>query len=171
MAKSTSAYLNVFVGAKLDGLSKGLKTGLGEAQGVLKTASGKITSGLTGKFAALGAGISAAGIGVAVNDQLKGITDIGRKASDIGTSVEAFSALAFAAQASGAEVEDISEAMKEFNLRISEANSLGTGAASGGVRHARPLRQRVSEHGPLGSIQADRRGDGGVRRRRPWVPR
>ena len=101
MAKSTSAYLNVFVGAKLGPLGKGLSKGIGQVKG-FSDKVGKLTAGITGKFAAIGAGISAAGIGVAIKGQLDGISDIGRKASDIGTSVEAFSALSYAAQLSGA---------------------------------------------------------------------
>lgn len=129
----STKYLNVLVGAKISGLTAGLKSGLGKikdfgkkAGDLARKAGNLIAKGLAVGAAAIAASIAGALAGATV--KLGEIGEQARMAADAGTSVEAFSRLAYAAKASGVEVETISESLKEYGLRMSEAINLDSGA-------------------------------------------
>ena len=123
-----SKYLNVLVGARVDNLTKGLKKALKKVKAFGSKAADLAKRAGKAIAAGIAAGMTAALAGATV--QLGRMGEQARMAADAGTSVEAFSRLAFAAKASGVEVDTVSEALKEWGLRLSEAVNLDSGPAA-----------------------------------------
>jgi len=84
------------------------------------------------KTALVGA-VGAAGIGLLISNSLKATDALAKTASKIGTTTEALSALQFAGQLTGVEVNTMNMALQRFTRRASEA-AVGTGEAKGAIR-------------------------------------
>ena len=134
--KNRSAYLNIYLAAKTEGLKKGLKEADGSLDGYLAKQKRKLDKWKNDFFSSgRGAGLAiaggiAAGLGVALDAVDRRLSDIARKgrlAADIGLGVGEFDKLSYAARTYGVEADDLSEALKEMNLRLGEAVTDGTG--------------------------------------------
>ena len=84
------------------------------------------------KTALVGAA-GAAGIGLLISNSLKATDALAKTASKIGTTTEALSALQYAGQLTGVEVNTMNMALQRFTRRASEA-AVGTGEAKGAIR-------------------------------------
>jgi len=75
----------------------------------------------------------AGGIGLLIANSLKATDTLAKTASKIGTTTEALSALQYAGQLTGVEVNTMNMALQRFTRRASEA-AVGTGEAKGALR-------------------------------------
>ena len=82
---------------------------------------------------ALAGVIGAAGIGLLIKRSLSATDALAKTASKIGTTTEALSALQYAGQLTGVEVNTMNMALQRFSRRASEA-ARGTGEAKGAIR-------------------------------------
>jgi hypothetical protein len=82
---------------------------------------------------ALVAAVGAGGIGLLINNSLKATDALAKTAGKIGTTTEALSALQYAGQLTGVEVNTMNMALQRFTRRASEA-AVGTGEAKGALR-------------------------------------
>ena len=84
------------------------------------------------KTALVGA-VGAGGIGLLISNSLKATDALAKTAGKIGTTTEALSALQYAGQLTGVEVNTMNMALQRFTRRASEA-AVGTGEAKGAIR-------------------------------------
>ena len=84
------------------------------------------------KTALVGA-VGAGGLGLLVTQSLKSTDALAKTASKIGTTTEALSALQYAGQLTGVQVDTMNMALQRFTRRASEA-AVGTGEAKGALR-------------------------------------
>lgn len=111
-------------------------TALDKTSGALrKIGSGlrALTKPLLNMRTALVGVIGGAGIGLLVKQSLSATDALAKTASKIGTTTEALSALQFAGQLTGVEVNTMNMALQRFSRRASEA-ARGTGEAKGAIR-------------------------------------
>ena len=111
-------------------------TALDKTSGALRNI-GKGLSGLTKPLlnmrTALVGVVGAGGIGLLVRQSLIATDSLAKTASKIGTTTEALSALQYAGQITGVEVNTMNMALQRFTRRASEA-AVGTGEAKGAIR-------------------------------------
>ena len=84
------------------------------------------------KTALVGA-VGAGGLGLLITQSLKSTDALAKTASKIGTTTEALSALQYAGQLTGVQVDTMNMALQRFTRRASEA-AVGTGEAKGALR-------------------------------------
>ena len=111
-------------------------TALDKTSGALrKIGSGlrALTKPLLNMRTALVGVIGAGGIGLLVKQSLSATDALAKTASKIGTTTEALSALQYAGQLTGVEVNTMNMALQRFTRRASEA-AVGTGEAKGAIR-------------------------------------
>jgi len=111
-------------------------TALDKTSGALrKIGSGlrALTKPLLNMRTALVGVIGAGGIGLLIKQSLSATDALAKTASKIGTTTEALSALQFAGQLTGVEVNTMNMALQRFTRRSSEA-AVGTGEAKGAIR-------------------------------------
>jgi len=82
---------------------------------------------------ALVAAVGAGGLGLLIRNSLIATDALAKTASKIGTTTEALSALQYAGQLTGVEVNTMNMALQRFTRRASEA-AVGTGEAKGALR-------------------------------------
>lgn len=82
---------------------------------------------------ALVAAVGAGGMGLLIANSLKATDALAKTAGKIGTTTEALSALQYAGQLTGVEVNTMNMALQRFTRRASEA-AVGTGEAKGAIR-------------------------------------
>jgi len=99
----------------------------------IKAAFGKLSKVFFSFKTALVAAVGAAGIGLLISNSLKATDALAKTAGKIGTTTEALSALQFAGQLTGVEVNTMNMALQRFTRRASEA-AVGTGEAKGAIR-------------------------------------
>ena len=99
----------------------------------IKAAFGKLSKAFfTFKTALVAAG-GAGGPGLPISNSLKATDALAKTAGKIGTTTEALSALQYAGQLTGGEVNTMNMALQRFTRRASEA-AVGTGEAKGAIR-------------------------------------
>jgi len=82
---------------------------------------------------ALVAAVGAGGMGLLIANSLKATDALAKTAGKIGTTTEALSALQYAGQLTGVEINTMNMALQRFTRRASEA-AVGTGEAKGAIR-------------------------------------
>lgn len=85
---------------------------------------------------ALVAAVGAGGMGLLIANSLKATDALAKTASKIGTTTESLSALQYAGQLTGVEVNTMNMALQRFTRRTAEA-AVGTGEAKGALRELR----------------------------------
>ena len=85
---------------------------------------------------ALVSAVGAGGMGLLIANSLKATDALAKTASKIGTTTESLSALQYAGQLTGVEVNTMNMALQRFSRRASEA-AVGTGEAKGALRELR----------------------------------
>ena len=99
----------------------------------IKAAFGKLSKVFFSFKTALVAAVGAGGLGLLINNSLKATDALAKTAGKIGTTTEALSALQYAGQLTGVEVNTMNMALQRFTRRASEA-AVGTGEAKGAIR-------------------------------------
>ena len=99
----------------------------------IKAAFGKLSKVFFNFKTALVAAVGAGGLGLLVSNSLKATDALAKTAGKIGTTTEALSALQYAGQLTGVEVNTMNMALQRFTRRASEA-AVGTGEAKGAIR-------------------------------------
>jgi hypothetical protein len=99
----------------------------------IQAAFGKLSKVFFNFKTALVSAVGAAGLGLLVSNSLKATDALAKTAGKIGTTTEALSALQFAGQLTGVEVNTMNMALQRFTRRASEA-AVGTGEAKGAIR-------------------------------------
>ena len=99
----------------------------------IKAAFGKLSKVFFSFKTALVAAVGAGGIGLLISNSLKATDALAKTAGKIGTTTEALSALQYAGQLTGVEVNTMNMALQRFTRRASEA-AVGTGEAKGAIR-------------------------------------
>lgn len=99
----------------------------------IQAAFGKLSKVFFNFKTALVAAVGAGGLGLLVSNSLKATNALAKTASKIGTTTEALSALQYAGQLTGVEVNTMNMALQRFTRRASEA-AVGTGEAKGAIR-------------------------------------
>lgn len=99
----------------------------------IQAAFGKLSKVFFNFKTALVSAVGAAGLGLLVSNSLKATDALAKTAGKIGTTTEALSALQFAGQLTGVEVNTMNMALQRFTRRASEA-AVGTGEAKGALR-------------------------------------
>ena len=85
---------------------------------------------------ALVSAVGAGGMGLLIANSLKATDALAKTASKIGTTTESLSALQYAGQLTGVEVNTMNMALQRFTRRTAEA-AVGTGEAKGALRELR----------------------------------
>lgn len=99
----------------------------------IQAAFGKLSKVFFNFKTALVAAVGASGLGLLVTNSLKATDALAKTAGKIGTTTEALSALQYAGQLTGVEVNTMNMALQRFTRRASEA-AVGTGEAKGALR-------------------------------------
>ena len=99
----------------------------------IKAAFGKLSKVFFNFKTALVAAVGAGGLGLLISNSLKATDALAKTAGKIGTTTEALSALQYAGQLTGVEVNTMNMALQRFTRRASEA-AVGTGEAKGAIR-------------------------------------
>ena len=99
----------------------------------IQAAFGKLSKVFFSFKTALVAAVGAGGLGLLVSNSLKATDALAKTAGKIGTTTEALSALQYAGQLTGVEVNTMNMALQRFTRRASEA-AVGTGEAKGALR-------------------------------------
>lgn len=99
----------------------------------IQAAFGKLSKVFFSFKTALVAAVGAGGLGLLVSNSLKATDALAKTAGKIGTTTEALSALQYAGQLTGVEVNTMNMALQRFTRRASEA-AVGTGEAKGAIR-------------------------------------
>ena len=99
----------------------------------IQAAFGKLSKVFFNFKTALVSAVGAAGLGLLVSNSLKATDALAKTAGKIGTTTEALSALQYAGQLTGVEVNTMNMALQRFTRRASEA-AVGTGEAKGAIR-------------------------------------
>ena len=99
----------------------------------IKAAFGKLSKVFFNFKTALAGAVGAGGLGLLISQSLKSTDALAKTASKIGTTTEALSALQYAGQLTGVEVNTMNMALQRFTRRASEA-AVGTGEAKGALR-------------------------------------
>ena len=99
----------------------------------IKAAFGKLSKVFFSFKTALVAAVGAGGLGLLISNSLKATDALAKTAGRIGTTTEALSALQYAGQLTGVEVNTMNMALQRFTRRASEA-AVGTGEAKGAIR-------------------------------------
>lgn len=99
----------------------------------IQAAFGKLSKVFFNFKTALVAAVGAGGLGLLISNSLKATDALAKTASKIGTTTEALSALQYAGQLTGVEVNTMNMALQRFTRRASEA-AVGTGEAKGALR-------------------------------------
>jgi uncharacterized protein YukE len=102
----------------------------------IQAAFGKLSKVFFNFKTALVAAVGAGGLGLLISNSLKATDALAKTASKIGTTTEALSALQYAGQLTGVEVNTMNMALQRFARRASEA-AVGTGEAKGALRELR----------------------------------
>ena len=92
---------------------------------------------------ALVAAVGAGGMGLLIANSLKATDALAKTASKIGTTTESLSALQYAGQLTGVEVNTMNMALQRFTRRTAEA-AVGTGEAKGALRELRVDARKLS---------------------------
>jgi len=111
-------------------------TALDKTSGALRNIGkglSSLTKPLLNMRTALVGVVGAGGIGLLVRQSLIATDSLAKTASKIGTTTEALSALQYAGQITGVEVNTMNMALQRFTRRASEA-AVGTGEAKGAIR-------------------------------------
>ena len=98
----------------------------------IQAAFGRLSKVFFNFKTALVSAVGAGGIGLLIRNSLIATDALAKTASKIGTTTEALSALQFAGQLTGVEVETMNMALQRFTRRASEA-AVGTGEAKGAI--------------------------------------
>ena len=99
----------------------------------IKAAFGKLSKVFFNFKTALVGAVGAGGLGLLISQSLKSTDALAKTASKIGTTTEALSALQYAGQLTGVQVDTMNMALQRFTRRASEA-AVGTGEAKGAIR-------------------------------------
>jgi len=99
----------------------------------IQAAFGKLAKVFFNFKTALVGVVGAGGLGLLISNSLKATDALAKTASKIGTTTEALSALQYAGQLTGVEVNTMNMALQRFTRRASEA-AVGTGEAKGAIR-------------------------------------
>ena len=99
----------------------------------IQAAFGKLAKVFFNFKTALVGVVGAGGLGLLISNSLKATNALAKTASKIGTTTEALSALQYAGQLTGVEVNTMNMALQRFTRRASEA-AVGTGEAKGAIR-------------------------------------
>ena len=99
----------------------------------IQAAFGKLSKVFFNFKTALAGAVGAGGLGLLISQSLKSTDALAKTASKIGTTTEALSALQYAGQLTGVEVNTMNMALQRFTRRASEA-AVGTGEAKGALR-------------------------------------
>jgi len=92
---------------------------------------------------ALVSAVGAGGMGLLIANSLKATDALAKTASKIGTTTESLSALQYAGQLTGVEVNTMNMALQRFTRRTAEA-AVGTGEAKGALRELRVDARKLS---------------------------
>lgn len=98
----------------------------------IQAAFGRLSKVFFSFKTALVSAVGAGGIGLLIRNSLIATDALAKTASKIGTTTEALSALQFAGQLTGVEVNTMNMALQRFTRRASEA-AVGTGEARGAI--------------------------------------
>jgi hypothetical protein len=99
----------------------------------IQAAFGKLSKVFFSFKTALVAAVGAGGLGLLISNSLKATDALAKTAGRIGTTTEALSALQYAGQLTGVEVNTMNMALQRFTRRTAEA-AVGTGEAKGALR-------------------------------------
>ena len=99
----------------------------------IQAAFGKLSKVFFNFKTALISAVGTAGLGLLINNSLKATDALAKTAGRIGTTTEALSALQYAGQLTGVEVNTMNMALQRFTRRTAEA-AVGTGEAKGALR-------------------------------------
>lgn len=99
----------------------------------IKAAFGKLSKVFFNFKTALVGAVGAGGLGLLISNSLKATDALAKTAGRIGTTTEALSALQYAGQLTGVEVNTMNMALQRFTRRTAEA-AVGTGEAKGALR-------------------------------------
>jgi hypothetical protein len=102
----------------------------------IQAAFGKLSKVFFNFKTALIGAVGGAGLGLLINNSLKATDALAKTAGKIGTTTEALSALQYAGQLTGVEVNTMNMALQRFTRRTAEA-AVGTGEAKGALRELR----------------------------------
>lgn len=102
----------------------------------IQAAFGRLSKVFFSFKTALVSAVGAGGIGLLIRNSLIATDALAKTASKIGTTTEALSALQYAGQLTGVEVNTMNMALQRFTRRASEA-AVGTGEAKGALRELR----------------------------------
>jgi hypothetical protein len=110
----------------------------------IKAAFGKLSKVFFNFKTALVAAVGAGGLGLLISNSLKATDALAKTAGRIGTTTEALSALQYAGQLTGVEVNTMNMALQRFTRRAAEA-AVGTGEAQGALRELRLDARKLTE--------------------------
>lgn len=144
MANSESRALMVDVIARVDKLEKGMaraKKATGDSYNAIERRTGSFVTKVNGQLASVGknfaagflGGIAAggiAGIVAKISDVAKGIAEIGDQAKRAGVSLKAFQEWRYVAEANRIGIDQMTDGLKELNLRADEFVQTGKGSAA-----------------------------------------
>lgn len=102
----------------------------------IKAAFGKLSRVFFNFKTALVGAVGAGGLGLLIRNSLIATNTLAKTASKIGTTTEALSALQYAGQLTGVEINTMNMALQRFTRRTAEA-AVGTGEAKGALRELR----------------------------------
>jgi hypothetical protein len=110
----------------------------------IKAAFGKLSKVFFNFKTALVGAVGAGGLGLLISNSLKATDALAKTAGRIGTTTEALSALQYAGQLTGVEVNTMNMALQRFTRRAAEA-AVGTGEAQGALRELRLDARKLTE--------------------------
>lgn len=110
----------------------------------IQAAFGKLSKVFFNFKTALVGAVGAGGLGLLISNSLKATDALAKTAGRIGTTTEALSALQFAGQLTGVEVNTMNMALQRFTRRAAEA-AVGTGEAQGALRELRLDARKLTE--------------------------
>lgn len=125
---ATIGIINIGMSLSTAGLAKGLST----ARGALGSFTSAITSSgaaFAGFATAIGAGAAVAGLTALTKASLDSIDNTAEMASQIGTSVGAFTALQYATKLTGGDVDALGGSLQKMGINLSKATLEGGTAA------------------------------------------
>lgn len=99
----------------------------------IQAAFGKLSKVFFNFKTALVAAVGAGGLGLLISNSLKATDALAKTAGRIGTTTDALSALQYAGQLTGVEINTMNMALQRFTRRTAEA-AVGTGEAKGALR-------------------------------------
>ena len=110
----------------------------------IQAAFGKLSKVFFNFKTALVGAVGAGGLGLLISNSLKATDALAKTAGRIGTTTEALSALQYAGQLTGVEVNTMNMALQRFTRRAAEA-AVGTGEAQGALRELRLDARKLTE--------------------------